>query len=74
MAVHRDMAERWGRLQKGLRVLMASNRELELLPEEAEDRTEAWLWAAVHRVFAAPLSALMYHNEEASGVEKKRHA
>lgn len=73
LAVHPSMAQRWEQLRWGFRVLAESNREMGLSPEDADERTEAWLWTAVHRVFAAPVSALMFHKEEAAGADKKRH-
>lgn len=74
LEVHPAMSERWTRFCQGLSVLLESNEELEWSREEAQERTEMWVMAAVHRLFAGPLSAIMSHEEGATGIEKKRYA
>lgn len=72
--VHKDMHMRWDFFRRGLQALLQSNEEMGLPSDAAAERTEAWVMAAVHRMFAAPLSAVMSHSEASTGAEKKRHA
>ena len=74
LAVDPAMSARWDRFVHGMRLLLDSYEDLELSADKAAEHTEAWVKAAVHRVFAGPLSALNDHEETASGPMKKRHA
>lgn len=74
LEVHPHMEERWDCFRRGLRGLLESNDEMSLSPASSQERTERWVLATVHRIFAAPLSALMHHEQGVQGAEKKRFA